>query len=186
MFRNTNKSNRSIESRNVPMVESLEDRCLRSVSAPAGPMNFDLARDGQINGDDLFVVDSHVGQAVSGWANGDVNNDGVVDSTDQELETSAFNAFNAGATKTLLPGGIEATLILMPGDANGDGEVNADDQWAIDNSINSGKGGWADGDFNGDGDVNADDQFALDVYASSHGDFNGDGVITDADYNIYG
>src|SRR5205085_3777527 len=135
----TNKSNRSNESRNVPVFESLEDRRLRSVSTPAGPMNFDLCRDGAINGDDLYVVDSHVGQAVSGWANGDVNNDGVVDSTDQDRELSAFNAFNAGETKLLTPGGLESTLILMPGDANGDGQVNADDQLSIYNSNYSGK-----------------------------------------------
>jgi hypothetical protein len=148
------------------VVEGLEGRRFFSAS----PMNFDLNRDGEINGDDFYVVDSNAGQEVSGWANGDVNGDGLCDGVDQAHMTAAFDAANAGLD-TVLNDGEENPLVMLPGDANGDGSVtdadlydlNGDgvvddyEQWEASNGVNPRSGTWATGDFTGDGIVDEND-----------------------------
>lgn len=56
-----------------------------------------------------------------------------------------------------------------PGDANGDGTVNADDYALIDRGFAGQRVGWSNGDFNADGLINADDYLIIDTaYAQLH------------------
>lgn len=63
----------------------------------------------------------------------------------------------------------------LPGDANGDGVVNADDYALIDRGYAAHLSGWSNGDFNGDNVVNFSDYLIIDeAYAAAQG-----GVPTD-------
>ncbi len=161
MSRNTNNN-----SSTFGLVESLEGRRMFSVAADV-PMQYDINRDGDINGDDFFVLDQHMNQEVKGWANGDINNSGRCDSTDAELLTGAYDRLNG-----IEPANFGEVLIARPGDINADGEVNADDLFVLDSSGPDHAGGWADGDLNGDGSVDHKDKVI--------GNAVGDGVV-DAD-----
>jgi hypothetical protein len=148
------------------IVETLECRTLRS----AAPVNFDLDRNGEINMDDMWVVDSHniPGNEYSGWAEGNVNGDNTVDSLDQDAMFAAIEAFNA-------PGADTSSSLLKLGDANGDGEITEVDMFDFDSNgeydgydaamrkleeelgYSTRPGTWAEGDFNGDGMVDKTD-----------------------------
>src|SRR5688500_4946107 len=149
------------------VVETLEDRRFFS----AATLNFDLNRDGTINGDDFFVIDANHGQEVSGWANGDINGDGDCDDHDLDLLTGAFDALEGGKDAVQNDSGEIQSLILLPGDANADGVVNdvdmydtnfdgtVDDMeyWEASHGPPDRTGSWATGDFTGDGIVNEND-----------------------------
>lgn len=62
-----------------------------------------------------------------------------------------------------LPMVSDYSLYLMPGDANGDGVVNASDISILMNGQSNSLTGWANGDFNGDGVINQDDWGLLDL-----------------------
>lgn len=58
----------------------------------------------------------------------------------------------------------------LPGDANGDGVVNADDYALIDRGYAAHLTGWSNGDFNGDNVINAADYLIIDeAYAAAQG-----------------
>ena len=149
------------------IVEQLEDRRLYA----AGVMNFDLNRDGEINGDDFFVIDSNAGQEVSGWANGDINGDGHCDGSDLDLLTGAWETALGGKDSIQNDSGDFQSLILLPGDANSDGVVNdvdmydtnfdgiVDDleRWESEQGPVNRTGTWNTGDFTGDGLVDDND-----------------------------
>ena len=148
------------------MIEMLESRRLYSAAA----VNCDVNRDAVVNGDDFFVVDANQGQAVTGWANGDINGDGMCDGADAALLTAAWEAANAGSGTIVTDSGFQA-LVLKPGDANGDGEVTDADfydlnqdgtvddyeRWEASQGEPDRTGTWSTGDFNGDGLVNHTD-----------------------------
>jgi hypothetical protein len=146
------------------LIEPLPSRRLLSVV----PYNCDVNRDGDLDGDDFFVVDSNalVG-AVTGWGMGDINGDGNADASDAGLLCGAFQAHCAG--QTCEPDG--HALIPQPGDANSDGNIDGDDYFAMDSNPTPGHaGGWADGDFNGDGKVDGVDYIIINATCDVHPD----------------
>jgi hypothetical protein len=157
----------NINNRSRAAIETLEDRRLKSCEIT--PYNFDLNRDGEISGDDFYVVDAHLGQNVRGWANGDIDNNGVVDEIDQCLLTSAYEqslyeqpTVTESDPNLPLADSVQIIVVMKPGDANGDGEVNGDDFFILDsNPIRGREGNWSDGDFNGDGYVDDADYIII-------------------------
>lgn len=84
----------------------------------------------------------------------------------EKLNTITLSAHDGN--KALLYG--VTAITSLPGDANQDGVVNADDYALIDRGKAKGLSGWSNGDFNGDGLVNASDYQIIDqTYATEHG-----------------
>lgn len=65
--------------------------------------------------------------------------------------------------------GVVLVPSLVPGDASGDGRVDADDFATIDRGFAAGLSGWSNGDFNKDGTIDARDYLLIDTtYAVTH------------------
>jgi hypothetical protein len=142
---------------NTSIIETLEGRTLRSAS----PMNFDLNRDARIDGEDCWYVDANMGQQVSGWANGDINGDGSVTQDDATLLGNALVEFKLGHDSIQLDSETTVSLLLLPGDADGNGSIDGEDYWYMDSGPLGRSGTWADGDFNGDGTVDQTDYIII-------------------------
>ena len=155
MSKYTNNVSRSI-------VETLEGRRMMN-----GAVNFDLDRNGEVNGDDFQIIGINMNQEVSGWANGDLDGTGTVDEADLHLMETVYNAT-----------GDASSLVLLPGDANGDGEVTDGDLISSND------------DTNFDGVVDALETWEALQPSNlpgewSDGDFTGDGVVDQADFDLF-
>ena len=82
--------------------------------------------DGQIDGDDYFRIDAHVGQTGAGYANGDFNYDGLINGDDYFLIDHNFNKSTPALGATM-----GATLVETPAlfpDSSGKDEIDLTDQ----------------------------------------------------------
>jgi hypothetical protein len=117
-----------------------------------------------------------VGRLAAARGAGDWTGDGITSSaaaadpqkrsTIAWAEASAILGLTASATAIWSGQTVDATSLLMKytwyGDANMDGQVNADDYALIDRGMAKGLAGWVNGDFNYDGVVNSGDYLLID------------------------
>jgi hypothetical protein len=154
--------------KNNSVIETLEGRRMFDGSLAGGTQyNYDLDRNGEVNGDDAFVVDSRcteTGNTYSGWANGDIDGNGTVDAVDKGLMDAALEEAFSGKTYE----GSNPTLPML-GDSNGNGEIDGDDL-VVGGSFGTNKS-WADGDYTGDGIVDKNDLLIVEsAYKITHGE----------------
>ncbi|HZZ43280.1 MAG TPA: dockerin type I repeat-containing protein [Tepidisphaeraceae bacterium] len=81
--------------------------------------------------------------------------------------------YNAAQLLFGLVDNLSVADLTLPGDANYDGKINADDYALIDRGFGKqlATPGWSDGDFNGDGVVNAADYMIIDTQLGLQGGF---------------
>ena len=96
----------------------------------------------------------------------DLNGDDFVDLVTVNTDEDELN-LNFG-TQTAYYDDLALTR-LLPGDANVDGTVNADDFALIDKGFAAHLAGWSNGDFNGDGVVDQNDYLIIDAAFLQHG-----------------
>ncbi len=146
----------------------------------------DFNRDGSVDGSDfnLWSVNKFTTTAAAslGFADGDVNFDGVVDISDIDWLYTMKNLYESDTTgyasmvdiydvdgdsafdQDDLDELIRNILGIEYGDANGDGNVNSQDLNILALNWHTYVSSWADGDFNGDGYVDEDDEDLLNMY----------------------